>query len=51
MRFKVANNALETHLGSPIILTKFITKMNGYVSKFEKIYPDLANAAFEKYKA
>jgi hypothetical protein len=35
-RFKVANNVLETHLGSPINLTKFITKMNGYFSKYEK---------------
>jgi hypothetical protein len=35
-RFKVAKDVLETHLGSPIILTKFITILNGYVSESEK---------------
>jgi hypothetical protein len=50
-RFKVAKDVLENHLGSPIILTKFIAKMNGYVSESEKNYPELANTAFEQYAA
>jgi hypothetical protein len=48
-RFKVAKDVLETHLGSPIILTKFITILNGYVSESEKSYPDLANTGIEYY--
>jgi hypothetical protein len=50
-RFKVAKDVLENHLGSPIFLTKFIAKMNGYVSESEKNYPELANTAFEQYAA
>jgi hypothetical protein len=33
------------------ILKQFITKMDGYVSEFEKNYPDLAITAFEQYSA
>jgi hypothetical protein len=49
--FKVAKDGLETHLGSPIILTTFMTKMSGYLSESENNYPELANTAFEQYSA
>jgi hypothetical protein len=50
-RFKVAKNILENHPGIPIILTKFIAKMNRYVSESEKNYPEVANTVFEQYAA
>jgi hypothetical protein len=49
LRIKVPKDVLETHRGSPITLATLLTKMNGYVSEFEKNYPDLANTAFEQY--
>jgi hypothetical protein len=48
-RLKVAKDVLETHQGSPIILTKLIAKMNGFVSKSEQNCQSLVNTAFEQY--
>jgi hypothetical protein len=50
-RFKVAKDVLETPQDSFIILTKFTTKMNGYVSESEENYPELASTAFEQDSA
>jgi hypothetical protein len=50
-RFKLAKKVLESHLGGPINLTKYITTMKEFVSETELNYQNLSNMAFEQYCA
>jgi hypothetical protein len=50
-RFKVAKKVLESHLGGPINMTKYITTMKEFVSETELNYQNLSNMAFEQYCA
>jgi hypothetical protein len=50
-RFKVAKEVLESHLGGPINLTKYITTMKEFTSENELNYKNLSNMAFEQYCA
>jgi hypothetical protein len=50
-RFKVSKDFLELHLGGPVILKKFIMKMDGFKSETQEDYAVLASTAFEQYSA
>ena len=50
-RFKVAKDVLESHLGGPIMLKRFISNMEGFVSESHENYANLASMAFEQYLA
>ena len=50
-RFKVSKDVLESHLGGPVILKKFIMKMDGFKSETQEDYAVLASTAFEQYSA
>jgi hypothetical protein len=50
-RFKVSKDVLESHLGGPVILKKFIMKMDGFKSEIQEDYAVLESTAFEQYSA
>jgi hypothetical protein len=50
-RFKVSKDVLESHLGGPVILKKFIMKMDGFKSETQEDYAVLASTAFEQYSS
>ena len=47
-RFKTSKEILEQHLGGPLVLTKYVTKMNGYVAENQEKIKELTNKASDQ---